>query len=187
MANEENAADAARRAASFGADATRRAAETLSGLTRAAADSQAALFGDITRMMSELRFPTLLPDSGALMAAHRRNMEALSAANKLALEGAQAVARRNMEIMQQSMHEFTEHLRELTTAENPQTKAARQAELLKRAYEHAIGNLRELSDLIQKSNTEAIKLLDDRFREAMDEIRGLIEKTHDKPGPGARG
>ena len=39
-------------------------------------------------------------------------MEVLSNANRLALEGAQAVARRHMEIMQQTMTEFTEHARE---------------------------------------------------------------------------
>ncbi len=135
------------------------------------------LFGDLTRMLGEMRFPALVPDPGALMAAHRRNMEALAAANRLALEGAQAVGRRNMEIMQQTMHELSEHVRELASTDSPQSKAARQAELVKQSYEHAIANLRELSDLIQKSNGEAVKLLDARFREAMDEIRTLLEKS----------
>jgi phasin family protein len=138
------------------------------------------LFGDMTRMFSEMRFPSMLPDTGVLMAAHRRNMDVLSQANRLALEGAQAVARRHMEIMQQSMTELTEHVRELASSENPKAKAARQAELVKQSYEHAVAHIKELSDLIQRSNTDALALLDSRFREAMDEIKQLLEKSGEK-------
>ena len=139
--------------------------------------SPGGLFGDMTRLFSEMRFPSMLPDTGVLMAAHRRNMDVLSQANRLALEGAQAVARRHMEIMQQSMTELTEHVRELASSDNPKAKAARQAELVKQSYEHAVTHIKELSDLIQRSNTEALSLLDKRFREAMDEIRQLIDKS----------
>jgi phasin family protein len=131
----------------------------------------------MTRRFSELRFPTMIPDGSALLAAHRRNMEVLSAANRLALEGAQAVARRHMEIMQQTMTEFTEHARELSNAESPQAKAARQAELVKKSYERAVSNIKDLSDLIQRSNSEALHVLSDRFKEAMDEIKALLEKS----------
>jgi phasin family protein len=93
------------------------------------------------------------------------------------MEGAQAVARRHMEIVQQGMAELSEAVRSLSTAEGPQAKAARQAELLKQAYERAVGNIREISDLIQKSNDEALRLLNQRFMEAMDEIKALAEKS----------
>ena len=137
----------------------------------------AALLTEMTRRFTELRFPTMIPDSSALLAAHRRNMEVLSNANRLALEGAQAVARRHMEIMQQTMTELSEHVRELSASESPQAKAARQAELVKKSYERAVANIRDLSDLIQHSNTEALQVLSERFREAMDEIKGLLDKA----------
>jgi phasin family protein len=141
-----------------------------------------AIFAEMTKRFSELRFPSMIPDGSALMAAHRRNMEVLSNANRLALEGAQAVARRHMEIMQQSMTEFTEHARELTHAESPQAKAARQAELVKKSYERAVANIKDLSDLIQRSNAEALAVLSERFTEAMDEVKLLLEKAeHPKP------
>ena len=176
----QQASHAAAAFASSGQDAARRTAETVSSFARNAAETNKALFGDITRMFSEMRFPTMLPDTGVLMAAHRRNMDVLSHANRLALEGAQAVARRHMEIMQQTMTELTEHVRELASTDTPQHKAARQAELVKQSYERAIGNIRELSDLIQRSNGEAVSLLNDRFKEAMDEIKGLLEKSGEK-------
>ena len=131
---------------------------------------------DFTKMFSEMKLP-MMPDTEALLAAHKRNMEVMSAANRIALEGAQAVAKRHMEIMQQTMSELSETMRSLTTTEAPQAKAARQAEMLKRAYERAVSNTKELSDLIQRSNGEALGLLNQRFAEAMDEVKQLIEKA----------
>lgn len=135
---------------------------------------------DFTRMFAEMKLPPM-PDMEVLMTAHRRNMEALSAANRVALEGAQAVARRHMEIMQQMMAELTETIRALAVADAPQAKAAKQAELLKQAYERAVANAKELTDLIQHSNGEALSVLNRRFSEAMDEVRTLMEKAK-KPG-----
>ena len=143
----------------------------------------AALLSEMTRRFTEMRFPSMIPDSGALMAAHRRNMEVLAQANRLALEGAQAVGRRNMEIMQETLAEFSELMRELSTTETPQAKAARQAELVKKSYEHAVANIRDLSELIQRSNAEALQVLSDRFRESMDEVKGLLEKADTKDAP----
>ncbi len=165
-ASRAKAAEAGHAAFDAAGDAMRRAAE-----------APAAIMTEMTKRFSELRFPSMIPDGSALLAAHRRNMEVLSNANRLALEGAQAVARRHMEIMQQTMTEFSEHARELTHAETPKAKAVRQAELVKKSYEHAVANIRDLSDLIQRSNTEALQVLSDRFKEAMDEIKHLLEKA----------
>jgi phasin family protein len=131
---------------------------------------------DFAKMFAEMKLPPV-PDMEALMAAHRRNMEALSAANRVALEGAQAVARRHMEIMQQMMTELTESLRALASTDAPQDKAAKQAELLKQAYERAVAHTRELSELIQKSSGEALGVLNRRFAEAMEEVRDLMDKA----------
>ncbi|HKM64232.1 MAG TPA: phasin family protein [Acidisphaera sp.] len=137
---------------------------------------------DFRKYFAEMKLPSL-PDMETLMGAHRRNMEALSAANRVALEGAQAVARRHMEIMQQSMSELTDTMRTLATTEGPQAKAAKQAEMLKTAYERAVTNMRELGELIQRSNSEAMGVINKRFAEAMDEVKGLIEQAK-TPGAG---
>jgi phasin family protein len=131
---------------------------------------------EFSKLFAKVKLPAM-PDMEALMAAQKRNMEAMSAANRIALEGAQAVAKRHMEIMQQTMAEMTETMRAITSTESPNAKAARQAEMLKKSYEHAVANAQELADLIQRANGEAIGLLNQRFAEAMDEVKTLIEKT----------
>ena len=132
--------------------------------------------GEYSKMFAEMKLPAM-PDMDAFVAASRRNMETLTAANRVALEGAQAVARRHMEIVQQSMAELSEAVRAMSSLETPQVKAAKQAELLKQAYERAVANMKELGDLIQESNAEAVKLLNNRFVEAMDEVKALADKS----------
>jgi phasin family protein len=131
---------------------------------------------DFTRFFAEMKLPAI-PDMEALLAANRKNLETLTAANRVALEGAQAVARRHMEIVQSSMAELTDAMKEVAAAEAPQAKAAKQAELLKQAYQRAVTHMKELSDLIQQSNQEALTLINQRFAEAMDEVKALAEKS----------
>ena len=130
---------------------------------------------DMMKMLAEFRLPGL-PDMEQLAAAQRRNFEALSSANKVSLEGAQAVARRHTEILQQSMSEMTQAMQSMAGAQDPQARATKQAEMLKAAYERAVGNMREVADLIQKSNTEALSLLNQRFSEAMEEVKTMVAK-----------
>ena len=133
-------------------------------------------FSDFTKLFATMKMPAM-PDMDAFVAASRRNMEVLTAANRIALEGAQAVARRHMEIMQQNMAEMSSALQSMSAHDTPQAKAARQADLLKQAYEHSVSNMKEIGDLIQQSHAEAMTLLNKRFAEAMDEVKALADKS----------
>ena len=148
-------------------------------MTSAMAQAKSAA-DDFARMFADIKLPAM-PDSEALIAAHKRNMDALTQANRAAMEGAQTVARRHMEIMQQTMGEISETMRTLAATDAPQDRAAKQAELLKRAYERAVANTRELSELIQHANGEALSVLNQRFVEAMDEVKSLMHQTAPKP------
>ena len=143
---------------------------------RKGAEAGMAGMAEFTRMFGEMKFP-MMPDMEGFLSAHRRNMETLASANRVALEGAQTVAKRHMEIVQQTMQEMTDTIRELTTTESPQARAARQAELVKQGYERAVAHMRELADLIQRSNGEALSMLNHRFTEAMDEVKAMAQKS----------
>ena len=138
-------------------------------------DPKTAFNMDITKMFGDMKMPSM-PDMGVLVAAHQRNVDALTTANKLAMEGAQAFARRQAEIVQQSVAELTEAMKSFAGAEAPKDKAAKQAELMKHTYEKGVANLRELGDLISRSNNEAAEVLNHRFTEAMEEVKALAAK-----------
>ena len=53
---------------------------------------------------------------------------------------------------------------------------AKQTEFAKKAMEAAIANTRDIAELVQKSSTEAFKIVQDRMKESYEEIRSNIEK-----------
>ena len=124
---------------------------------------------DFTKYLADLKFPNL--DIEAYIAAQRKNIEALSQANRLAYDGLQAVAKRQIEIVRQSLDQATAAAREVAEPGTPQDKAAKQAELAKTSFERALANLRELGELVTKANTEAFDLLQSRFTQSLDEVR----------------
>lgn len=130
---------------------------------------------DPTKMLKEMKVPGV--DMEALLSSQRRNIEALTKANQKTLEGMQAVARRQAEIMAQAMAEVTAAAQQLASAENPQAMSAKQAELIKQAFEKALANMRELAEMINKSNTEAFEIINKRVAESLEELRGLTAKT----------
>jgi phasin family protein len=127
---------------------------------------------DITKIMAEFRLPAM-PDMTELAKAQQKNLEAIAAANKVALEGARAVAERHMEIVQQSVAELQDAMRSMANPGDAQEQAAKRAEMAKAAYERAVGQMQELADLIQRSSGEALSVLHKRFAEAMEEVKNL--------------
>ena len=59
---------------------------------------------------------------------------------------------------------------------SPQDVMAKQAEFAKKAMEAAIANTRDIAELVQKSTTEAFKIVQDRMKESYEEIRATVEK-----------
>lgn len=174
------ATDMTRTAAGAATEIGTTAKHAAADMGRTAMESGAGGMAEFSRMFADLKVPAM-PDMEAVLSVQRRNMEVLSAANRVVLEGAQTVARRQMEIVQQTMSELTDSMRQFGNPESPQARAAKQAEMLKQGYERAVNNMRELADLIQRANGEALGLLNQRFAEAMDEVKRLADKSGQPP------
>ena len=115
-------------------------------------------------------------DTNAFVKTQQKNLEAWTAANKLAFEGVQAVLQREVEIARQAVEETSKAVSELSAAETPEAKLAKQADLTKQAYTQAVANFRELSELTAKSNSEAAAVLTGRFTESLDEFKAQVTK-----------
>ena len=133
---------------------------------------------DFTKYLADLKFPNL--DIEAYIAAQRKNVEALSQANRTAYDGLQAIAKRQIEIVRQSLDQASAAAREVVEPGTPQDKAAKQAELAKVSFERALANLRELGELVTKANSEAFDLLQTRFTQSLDEVRDHLVKLGGK-------
>lgn len=127
---------------------------------------------DMSKFMPAFKMPAM--DVDAVMASYRRNVEALTAANQCAFEGAGAVARRQAEIARDAIESYTKAFGDLLTEGTPDEKAARQAEIARQSYDRAIANARELGDMMTKTSTEAFGLLNDRIREGFGEMQDIV-------------
>ncbi|WP_142848268.1 phasin family protein [Telmatospirillum sp. J64-1] len=130
---------------------------------------------EMNKMLGDFKVPGV--DVESVLSSQRKNVEAVAAANKLALEGMQAVLKRQAEILRQTVDEVSTVGKSLTEAGTPQDKAAKQTELVKEAFERTLANMRELSEMVAKSNSEAFDLLNKRFTQNLDELREMLLKA----------
>jgi phasin family protein len=141
-----------------------------------ATQSTYPFFGnDFTKAFSEFKIPGF--DIEGLLATQRRNMEAVSAASQLAVEGVQAVIRRQTEIIRQTVEESTAAFKDVLAVGAPDEKIAQQTDMVKTAFEKALGNLRELTEMAAKSNTEAADVLTKRIGESLTELKSSLQRT----------
>ena len=128
---------------------------------------------DMSKMLGDVKIPGF--DMQAVMDAQRKNIEALTAANQAAVQGMQAVAQRQAEILSQAMNEVSSIAQQLAgSASNPQEMTTKQAELARKAFEQALANMRELAEMVSKSNTEAFAIINKRVTESLQELKGLV-------------
>ena len=127
---------------------------------------------DMTKMLGDVKIPGF--DMEAIMTAQRKNIEALNAANQAAVQGMQAVAQRQAEILSQAMGEVSSVAQQLASAGNAQEMTAKQAELARKAFEQALSNMRELAEMVSKSNTEAFAIINRRVTESLQELKSLV-------------
>jgi phasin family protein len=132
-------------------------------------------FFDVTKVMGDFRVPGI--DLEAAVASQRKNIEALTQANQLAVEGVQALVRRQVEITRQAMEDFSAMFRDFVQPNgSPEDRIAKQAEYSKQAIEKGLSNAKELTELVTKANSEAFNVINKRVTESLDEVRDFAKK-----------
>ena len=129
---------------------------------------------DFQKMMMDFKMPGI--DADALMNAQQKNIEAISNANQLAAEGFQAIGKRQTELFQQAVEESQKALGALLSQGAPEDRIAEQAETVKTTIERTVSNLREISEMLAKSNQEAFDVINKRITESLEEVKALTGK-----------
>ena len=130
---------------------------------------------DFGKFAKQFNLPNV--DGSAVMKAQQKNLEAVTAANRVALEGMQALARRQVEIVRQASEDFGKAANELSGSKSFEDSMVKQADLAKGAFEQALSNLRELTEMTVKSQSEAAELLNARVAEQFDEFKTAMKQT----------
>ena len=128
---------------------------------------------DVTKMITDFRFRPF--DVDALMACQRRNIEALSQANQLAVEGVQAMARRQIEITRQAIEDASLLFRDWAQPVSAEDRIAKNTEYAKQMLEKTVVHGREMTELAAKTGAEAADVLRKRASESLDELREMAK------------
>jgi len=119
-------------------------------------------------------------DMNAFLETQRKNVQALSDAQQMAMDGMQAAAQRQSEILSQMMDDNSKLAREMMAEGTPEEKLSKNAKMLKSIYERSIKSMKELSDMIGKSNMDASEVINKRVSASLNEIQETLEKTTQK-------
>ena len=132
-------------------------------------------FTDMFRKMGEqLKVPSF--DMTKITEHHQKNFDAMTRSWQAMAGGATAVANKQREIFEAAVKEITELAKDFKPAGSPQEMLTAQAEFAKKAMEAAIANTRDIAELVQKSGTEAIAIIQARMKESYEEIKSTVEK-----------
>lgn len=132
-------------------------------------------FTDMFKKLGEqMKVPAF--DMSKIMEHHQKNLEAMTRSWQAMAGGASEVAQKQREIFEAAVKDVTEMAQSYKPGGNPQEVMAKQAEFAKKAMEAAITNTKDIAELVQKSSTEAFKIVQDRMKESYEEIRSNVEK-----------
>jgi phasin family protein len=119
------------------------------------------------------------PDVETMFASQHKNVEAIMQANRLTLDGVQAIWRRQLDFIQEAVEGFATLVGDFAQPPGPaKEKFAKHAEYSKRALEKNLANARELSGLATKTTTDAMNIINRRFCEGLGEMARSREKRN---------
>ena len=132
-------------------------------------------FIDMFKNMGEqLKIPSF--DMNRIMEHHQKNLEAMTKSWQAMAGGAQEIAHKQRAIFEEAVKDVTTMVQAYKPGGSPQDIMAKQAEFAKKAMEAAIANTRDIAELVQKSTTDAFKIVQDRMKESYEEIKASVEK-----------
>ena len=127
-------------------------------------------FGDMAKMFEQFKMPGI--DMTAILEARRKEVDALVEANKAAYESIQAMARKQAEMMTQAMQGMQQAAQAAIGGGADQGK---QAELVRKAFEKTLADMKELAEMGRQSQADAMAHMTQRATEQMEEVKKLMQ------------
>jgi len=131
-------------------------------------------FMDVNQLLQQFKVPGV--DLNAMLEARRKDIEAVMSANRQAYEGMQLLVQRQAEMLREAMAEWQAvTTRMMMSGQSPDAGVAKQAEIGKQALEKALANMRELAEIVTKSQTQAWDVVNKRFHENLEELKQSMQ------------
>ena len=127
---------------------------------------------DFTKIAGQFNFPVVGVET--MVETSRKNFAAMTSASTAAVELVKTIAQRQGDMVRAAMEDFSKHGSEVLAAATIEEKAAKQIDFVKKSYDMAIANTKELADLYTKGQTEAFETLSARVAELTEEVKAAI-------------
>ncbi len=123
-------------------------------------------------------------DMNKLLNLYKRNFEIMSQVSQVGVDCVQAVARCQTEALQQSLNAVVGTLDCVTSqGASSQQKVRKSSEILQDAWQNSSANVKELTEILTRSNREVFEMLSGGMRESVSELQDIIPtETRRKTG-----
>ena len=129
------------------------------------------LYGEITKLLEQFKLPGV--DFKTIVDSRRKDIEALVNANRAALEGAQALGQKQVELLRDTLGELRSAIHEATAADA--SSSAKASDFAQRILQKTLQNMRELADTAYKAQSETVAVLNRRLQEDLQELRTMLQ------------
>ena len=129
---------------------------------------------DFSKISGEFKLPTVNVET--FVETARKNFATMTSLNTAAVEQMKTIAQRQGDMVRAAMEDFSKHGSEVLAAATVEEKAAKQIDFMKKSYESAITNSKELADLYTKGQSDAVTALSARVAELTEEVKAAIAK-----------
>ncbi len=136
---------------------------------------------DFSKMFGDFNVPNM-PEMKfeAIVATQQRNLEAVATANRMAVEGFQAIAQRNAEFFRSAYENGAQTAQTCADPVSPSESFKRQAEMSSDAFQAGVANAREITGMVRETVDQSMRVMADRMTEGLSEMAGFVA-TDDAP------
>lgn len=124
-------------------------------------------------MLQQYKLPGI--DMTEMIEARRQDIDAIVEANRIAYEGMQALVQKQTEILSKSMQEIQAATQQMKTGGNPTDAMTKQGEFVQQSLQAALHNMRELAEMAQRSQAEALAVITKRAEQNIEEAKNLLK------------
>jgi len=132
-------------------------------------------FSEFQKNLSQLKIPGVDPDQWVKV--YEQNIAAVTQANQTFMTGMQAFAEKQAAILQEGFKTSEAAIKEAAEAGEPTDKVTSQVERAKAAYEKALADMNEISEIVTKTNSEALEVINQRVNASFSEVQKILSEN----------
>ena len=117
-------------------------------------------------------------DREKLISHHKKNLEALSDAQKMAVEVIKNIAQLQTQFVRQTFEEMHTSMKEVMQNPRSKEKLTAHADNVKKTLFKAVDHHANISEIVLKSHKDVYSLVQDRFKDGVESLKKNSSPTH---------